>query len=363
MNLPVPLGLLLLEDSPADSRLLVESLRERVQDGSLVIQTVRRLADALRELKRFRFSCVLVDLGLPDGQGVANVARIREADPDVAIVVLTGLNDQGAAEEAFRLGAQDYLIKGERLGEELLRFVEQAVLKRASRREPVVAAGSERDATVLQYRPWVDPTRNRFCGIDCVNVDAWRPGQLAGAVASLVADVVSWREAGLNPGPISLRMPADAWLRASEEIHATMVDTALTPEQVCLRVPASAFGPRTPALDGLQRLRGAGFQVWLQDWSAQSAPLDALCARAWDGLVLDLQGQSAPIDNAARRFLGASHAAGAALGIALFVEGVEHSAWTSTLPWLAPHRVGGDLYCAPQTASVLPLRWRRGPVE
>ena len=60
-----------------------------------------------------------MDLGLPDGEGVAHVRRIREADTSVAIVVLTGLEDERAAQQAFELGAHDYLVKGRVWGEEL----------------------------------------------------------------------------------------------------------------------------------------------------------------------------------------------------------------------------------------------------
>ena len=62
----------------------------------------RGVADALRELKRFRFSCALVDLGLPDGEGVRNVARIREADPGVAIKTRQAGSPLKRAIAAFR---------------------------------------------------------------------------------------------------------------------------------------------------------------------------------------------------------------------------------------------------------------------
>lgn len=122
------MNLLLLEDSPTDSRLLVESLREAVDVGALEVLTVRRLSDALRQLRQSSFSCVLVDLGLPDAGGVDAVRQIHEADPGVAIVVLTGLEDRRAAEKARALGARDYLVKGQYWGGDLLQVIRRAIV-------------------------------------------------------------------------------------------------------------------------------------------------------------------------------------------------------------------------------------------
>ena len=55
---------------------------------------------------------VLLDLGLPDAQGLGAVWRTRAAAPRVPLVVLTGLDDESLAVQALQQGAQDYLIKG-----------------------------------------------------------------------------------------------------------------------------------------------------------------------------------------------------------------------------------------------------------
>lgn len=121
------LSILLVEDSPADSRLLLEALRPAVHSGEVIVQTVKRLGQAADELKSSTFSCVLLDLGLPDGQGVGNVSALRQVDHQSAIVVLTGLDDEALATEALKLGAQDYLVKGRADGESLMRIVHRAV--------------------------------------------------------------------------------------------------------------------------------------------------------------------------------------------------------------------------------------------
>lgn len=122
-----PIGLLLVEDNPADARLLSESLRDVAATEPVVIRTVRSLSEALLEMKRYSFTCVLLDLDLPDGQGVGNVQALRSIDRGVAIVVLTGTDDDRVAAEAIRLGAQEYLIKGHFDGGKILRLLRHAV--------------------------------------------------------------------------------------------------------------------------------------------------------------------------------------------------------------------------------------------
>lgn len=130
MNTPsrrLPIGLLLVEDSPADARLLNESLRELPGAEDAVIRVVRSLAEAKTELARFSFTCVLLDLGLPDGRGIDNIQVLREVDRSVAIVVLTGNDDERLASEAIRLGAQDYLVKGQYDASKILRLLRHAI--------------------------------------------------------------------------------------------------------------------------------------------------------------------------------------------------------------------------------------------
>ncbi|MES2682044.1 MAG: EAL domain-containing protein [Pseudomonadota bacterium] len=129
MNAAMPraLSVLLVEDSPADGRLLMEAFKPAITAGELVVQTVKRLSLAVEALKGFDFSCVLLDLGLPDGRGVDNVRALREVDRKTAIIVLTGNADEKLAAEALALGAQDYLVKGESDGEQLLKQLRRAV--------------------------------------------------------------------------------------------------------------------------------------------------------------------------------------------------------------------------------------------
>jgi signal transduction histidine kinase len=105
---------LLVEDNQGDAGLVRFALRaESTGEYSFSAAHVLRLDDALESLKEKPFDLVLLDLSLPDAQGLETLARIRQAAPDLPIVIITGVNDESVAVEAVRGGAQDYLVKGQ----------------------------------------------------------------------------------------------------------------------------------------------------------------------------------------------------------------------------------------------------------
>lgn len=104
--------LLLIEDDDAHARLIDERLRdEREVD---LIACCESLADGIgraRELGPGGLDAVLLDLGLPDSDGIATVRDFHIAMPRLPIVVLSGQRDVAVAIEAMRHGAQDYIVK------------------------------------------------------------------------------------------------------------------------------------------------------------------------------------------------------------------------------------------------------------
>ena len=81
----------------------------------------------LKRLAENTFDGVLIDLGLPDSEGLETFLRVLEAAGEAAVVVITGHDDSRLAEEAVRLGAQDYLRKSESRRGELGRAVDYAM--------------------------------------------------------------------------------------------------------------------------------------------------------------------------------------------------------------------------------------------
>jgi len=121
------LRILLVEDNPGDIRLFQETMRELPDNLTLDIDYVTCLADAFPKLEGQHFDVILLDLGLPDGNGLEVVGRVRAHAPDIPIVVLTGLNDERTALNAMWEGVQDYLVKGTIDGRSLLRSIRYAV--------------------------------------------------------------------------------------------------------------------------------------------------------------------------------------------------------------------------------------------
>jgi len=105
--------ILIVEDNPGDVRLLREHL---LVDRSLEVFSlthVDRLAPALEALDQGSFDALLLDLSLPDSQGIATLVSVRAAKPGMPIVVLTSLDDEVLGLQLLQAGAQDYLVKGE----------------------------------------------------------------------------------------------------------------------------------------------------------------------------------------------------------------------------------------------------------
>jgi len=105
-------AVLLVEDNSGDARLLREMLNE---EGSFSTELthLQCMGDAEKYLTEHAVDIILLDLGLPDAQGLAAVRRAHGAAPQVPLVVLTGLDDESVAAQALQEGAQDYLIKGQ----------------------------------------------------------------------------------------------------------------------------------------------------------------------------------------------------------------------------------------------------------
>jgi len=99
--------LLLIEDDPAIAR----ELKLRWDEGPWVVSHVRRLDGADAALAADVYDLILLDLGMPDGDGVVWLKALRARDPRTPVMVLTARDRVAERVEGLRAGADDYLVK------------------------------------------------------------------------------------------------------------------------------------------------------------------------------------------------------------------------------------------------------------
>lgn len=106
-----PLRILIIEDSEEQVVFLQKLFASAPVDFS--VQVSGTLADGLARLDEGEVDVVLLDLTLPDSDGLETFVRIVDVAPDLPVVVMSGIQDVNLALETVQLGAQDYLVKGQ----------------------------------------------------------------------------------------------------------------------------------------------------------------------------------------------------------------------------------------------------------
>lgn len=114
--------ILLVEDNPGQATVAQSFLQVGMPDSE--VTHVGTLADALRSIKIRTFDVILLDLGLPDGDGLDVVIAISEAALDVPIVILTAQGEDGLGPLCIQAGASDFVNKRELTPDILVRAVE-----------------------------------------------------------------------------------------------------------------------------------------------------------------------------------------------------------------------------------------------
>jgi len=140
---------LLIEDNEDDVHFIREMLAERKSAG-IELEWADQLGRGLTRLAEDKIDVVLLDLSLPDSHGLTTFEKVQAHRPDVPIVVLTGLDDEGMAVQAVRKGAQDYLVKGRLDRDRLVRALRYA-LERHHRTESAHSPAEDRQgpSTIL----------------------------------------------------------------------------------------------------------------------------------------------------------------------------------------------------------------------
>ncbi len=122
-------NMLLVEDNLAEARLLQEILKGTAFKKFDLVH-VKRLWDAIAQLHKESFDIILLDLTLPDSQGLESLDALVKQAPSLPIVVLTNTNDEELAVQAVRRGAQDYLVKRHINQDSLVRSLRYAIQRK-----------------------------------------------------------------------------------------------------------------------------------------------------------------------------------------------------------------------------------------
>ena len=133
-------NILLIEDNPADARLIQETLAAP-GGAAMDLWWAERLSTGLKQLAETEIDVVLLDLSLPDSQGLDTFLKLRAQAPDIPVIVVTGLDDEGLALRAAREGVQDYVLKGSAGMRSLVRVIRFAI-----ERHKTLGAGPPKDA-------------------------------------------------------------------------------------------------------------------------------------------------------------------------------------------------------------------------
>ncbi|HKL77729.1 MAG TPA: diguanylate cyclase [Gammaproteobacteria bacterium] len=141
--------LLLVEDDPADAQLVADLLTESEGPG-YTIHHHARLETALAHANEAAFDAVLLDLGLPDSQGLETVRAFQRGTGALPVVVLTGQENRELGTQAIQLGIQDFLPKGGLAPDLLDRILDYAINRHRSQRElRLLAAAFESGQAIL----------------------------------------------------------------------------------------------------------------------------------------------------------------------------------------------------------------------
>jgi diguanylate cyclase (GGDEF)-like protein/PAS domain S-box-containing protein len=211
MDVPAA-SVVLVEDAIPYAR-LVELILANAVPGGVEVRHHERVGSAVEDLRARPADCVLLDLGLPDANGLEAVAVVIAAAADVPVIVLSGHDDDDLAVAAIRAGAQDYLVKGqESPPSRFVRAIRFAIERRRAqeRSEDLLRAKEDRWRTLTHLAPVGIAEIDE--GGRCVFANDW-VAEITGRPREALLDA-GWRDAFDAAGALEF---AEAWRAARAE--------------------------------------------------------------------------------------------------------------------------------------------------
>lgn len=145
-----PIKVLLIEDD-AECADALRLMLSQEKSPSFEVECAKTLHTGLEHISKGQSQVVLLDLNLPDSQGLDTLVKVQPEAKDIPIIVITGHADETLALEALRKGAQEYLVKGEVHGKMLSRVIRYAMERmRAEERVKAEKAQAEHLAKELE---------------------------------------------------------------------------------------------------------------------------------------------------------------------------------------------------------------------
>lgn len=142
---------LFIEDNPGDARLFQEMVRDRC-DFRCEFVHVLSLKEGIEMIRQDEFDVMLLDMGLPESQGIETVRTAIDNMEDIPIIVLTGLDDEETAIKSINEGVQDYMVKDQVDGNIIVRSILYSIERKrleVALREAIMAAAAASDAKTV----------------------------------------------------------------------------------------------------------------------------------------------------------------------------------------------------------------------
>ncbi len=128
------INILYVEDE-IDHAILIGEFIKEIKNVNYEMTHVQQLDEALLEIDTERYDIIMLDLSLPDKQGVDTITTVCERAPNIPVVVMTSMKDESMAVRALQRGAEEYLVKGEMNSHALSRVLRYAIMRHKGRVE------------------------------------------------------------------------------------------------------------------------------------------------------------------------------------------------------------------------------------
>ena len=172
-----PINILLIEDNPGDARLITEYLSP-AGAARFKVTVAGRLESGKSLLDAETFDVVLLDLNLPDSDGLDTFERLHAHAPSVPVIVLTGLDSDDIGIAALKEGAQDYMFKGDADRSTLVRSIRHSI-ERARLESQILLANQSLEERVKLRTEELEAERERASRSEKLAMI----GQLSGGIA------------------------------------------------------------------------------------------------------------------------------------------------------------------------------------